>query len=59
MADRRVEFVPAPRVAESDDVAIVLGQRIGLYRLAGPGTSLIYAVGDVEVEIYCVPVGRY
>ena len=49
VAGRRVELVTAPRVAEPDDVAIVLGQRIRLYWLAGPGAGLVDAVGDVEV----------
>ena len=49
VANRRVEFVTAPRVAESHDVAIVLGQRIGLYRLPGPRADLVDAVGEVKV----------
>ena len=49
VADRRFKLVAAPCVAEPDDVAAVLGQRIGLYWLAGPGAGLVDAVGDVEV----------
>ena len=49
VAYRRVELVAAPRVAEPDDVAVVLGQRVCLYRLTGPRTGLVNAVGDVEV----------
>ena len=49
MADRRFKLIAASGVAEPDDVAIVLGQRIGLDWLARPRTGLIDAVDDVEV----------
>lgn len=49
VADRGFKLVAASCVAEPDDVAAVLGQRIGLYWLAGPGAGLVDTVGDVEV----------
>jgi len=50
MADRCVKLVAASRVAEPDDMTIVLSQRIRLYRLARPRTRLVDAVGDVEIS---------
>lgn len=49
MADRRFKLIAASGVAESNDVAVVLGQRIGLYWLTRPRAGLVDAVGDVEV----------
>ena len=49
MANRRLELITAPRVAEPHDVTIVRSQRIGLYGLPRPRAGLVDTVGDVEV----------
>ena len=49
MVDCSVKLVAAPRITEPDDVAIVLGQRVCLYRFIGPGAGLVDTVGDVEI----------
>lgn len=49
VADRRIKLVTAPRIAEPDDLTVVLGQRVCLYRIARPRTGLVDAVGDVEI----------
>ena len=50
VADCCVKLVTAPRIAEPDDLTVVLGQRVCLYRLARPRASLVDAVGDVEIR---------
>ena len=50
MANCRVKLVAAPRVAEPNDVTVVLGQRVHLYRFTRPGAGLVDAVGDVKVS---------
>ena len=52
MMDGLVEFIPATGIAEPDDMAFILCERIGLDRLAGPGTGLIDAIGNVE-RLHC------
>ena len=49
VADRRFKLIAASGVAESDDVAVVLSQRIRLYWLTRPRTGLIDAISDIEV----------
>jgi len=41
-------FVAASGIAETDDATVILGERIGLYGLAGPGAGLIDTFGNVE-----------
>ena len=50
VTDCCVKLVATPRVAESDDVTVVLGQRISLDRLTGPRAGLVDTVGDVKVS---------
>ncbi len=49
VVDRRVKLVAAPCVAEPNNIAVVLGQRVGLYRLAGPRAGLVDAISDVKI----------
>ena len=41
--------VTAARIAESDDIIAVQGQRVGLHGLAGPGAGLVDAIVNVEI----------
>ena len=59
MPDRTFKLVPATRIAESDDIIAVQGQRVGLHRLAGPGAGLVDAIVNAEVG-HCASLrGRY
>lgn len=48
VVDRGIELVAATCVTEIDDVAVGFGQRVRLYRLAGPRAGLVDAIGSVE-----------
>ena len=48
IADCAFELVAATGIAEPDDMAVVLGERTGLHRLAGPGAGFVDAISNVE-----------
>ena len=50
MPERAFKLVTAARIAESDDIIAVQGQRVGLHRLAGPGAGLVDAIVNVEID---------
>ena len=56
MMDCPFELIAATGIAESDDMAFKFGERISLDRLAGPGTGLIDAIGNVE-RFHCAFLG--
>ena len=58
VADRGLELVPAVGTAEPDDLAVILGQRVCLHRLARPRAGLVDAIGDVESG-QCVSHGSW
>jgi hypothetical protein len=48
MADRAFKLVTTSGIAESHNIAVIFRERIGLHWLAGPGTGLIDAIGDIK-----------
>ena len=55
VTDCVVELVPATGIAEPDDPAVILRQRVGLHRLARPGAGLVDAIWQCRERTWCLP----